>query len=211
MKRIYSIFLILFTSFTLFAQSETMTLETVCTSLSSKSNTTGDFTQIKTIQTNGRMLKSTGKFIICPKGILWRTEKPVAASLILTKDTMIQIAANGKKSVIDGKDNLIFQNISETLSSVFSGDAAELKKNFNCKFEMKGSGNWIMNLEPKDSTIASMMSALELSGIWSAANNAEMTSLVMTEASGNTITYEFTNQNYPKELSKDERQNFIFE
>ena len=31
----------------------------------------------------------------------------------------------------------------------------------------------------------------------------------MTEMSENTILYEFANQKYPKELSADERQNFI--
>lgn len=210
MKKIFLLIFMIACSLPLFSQNS-LTLETVCASLSAKQNTTGDFTQTKTIQTNSRKLKSTGKYIICPEGILWRTEKPVAASLILTKDSMIQIAANGNKNVMDGKDNLIFQNISETLSSVFSGDVAALKKNFNCKFETKEAGNWLVKLEPVDSTIASVMNVLELSGCWSEKNKAEMTKLIMTEASGNTISYEFINQKYPEELSKDERQNFIFE
>ena len=76
---------------------------------------------------------------------------------------------------------------------------------------MKGSSEWTLELEPKDSTIAAVMKSLVLSGIISEANGAEMKSLLMTEASDNTITYEFTNQKYPKELSADEKQNFIFE
>ena len=111
---------------------------------------------------------------------------------------------------MSGKDNDVFSNISEVLSSVFSGNVDALKKNFNCKFQMTGSSEWTLELEPKDSTIASVMKTLLLSGIISDANGAEMKSLLMTEASENTITYEFTNQKYPKELSADEKQNFVF-
>ena len=58
------------------APASNFTLEGVCAKLSSKSNTTGSFTQTKNIKANGRALKSYGKFIICPLGILWQTEKP---------------------------------------------------------------------------------------------------------------------------------------
>jgi len=189
--------------------NKAVTLESVCEQLASRPNTTGDFTQTKTLQTNGRKLKSLGKYIICSEGILWKTEKPVPSSLILTKDTMVQISANGNKSVMSGKDNQIFSNISETLSSVFSGDVEALKKNFNCEFSDDGNNGWSLVLTPKDSTIAAVMKTLELSGITKP--ETSMTRLLMSEASGNTITYEFINQKYPKELSTDEKQNFVVE
>ena len=116
------IFTAAFTSLCFAEPKKAVTLESVCEQLASRPNTTGYFTQTKTLQTNGRKLKSLGKYIICSEGILWKTEKPVPSSLILTKDTMVQISANGNKSVMSGKDNQIFSNISETLSSVFSGD-----------------------------------------------------------------------------------------
>ena len=207
MKKNILILLILFAGTLLNAQS----LETVCDSLAAKPVNTGDFLQTKTLQTTGRKLKSSGKYIICPEGILWHTQKPVETSLILTKEKMVQIAANGNKSVMNGKDNQVFANISETLSSVFSGDVKALKKNFNCRLITEKNGEWSIELTPKDSTIASVMKLLVLSGIWSKANEAEMTSLVMTEASENTISYEFTNQKYPEELTADEKQNFAIE
>ena len=211
-KIIIAAMLILFTGITslCFAQTnKAATLESICEQLASRPNTTGDYTQTKTLQTNGRKLKSTGKYIICSEGILWKTEKPVPSSLILTKDTMIQISANGNKSVMSGRDNQIFSNLSETLSSVFSGDAEALKKNFNCTFTEGGNNSWSLILTPKDSTIAAVMKTLELSGVTKP--ETSMTCLIMTEASGNTITYEFLNQKYPKELSTDEKQNFVVE
>ncbi len=192
--------------------AENHSLESVCESLASKPNTTGDFTQIKTIQANGRKLKSSGKFIISNLGIYWKTEKPFPSSLILTEDSMIQISANGTKSVMNGKDNQIFANISATLSSVFSGNVEALKKNFECDFSEDAKNGWKILLTPKDSTIASVMKTLILSGTYdSSSDMAALASLEMAETSDNTITYEFTNQKYPKELSADEKQIFIVE
>lgn len=208
MKKSLCILSLLFVTALLFAQN-TQNLDSVCESLASHPNTTGDFTQIKTIQTNGRKLKSTGKFIIAADGILWSTEKPIYSSLVLTKTAVVQTAANGKKTVLSGKDNEIFKNISETLTSVLSGNVTELKKNFNCEFTMKNNSEWLISLEPKDSTVASVMKKLELSGSYK--EYAVLTSLVMSEASGNTISYEFINQKYPEELSEDEKQIFIVE
>ena len=208
MKKTLCLLNLIFITTVLFAQN-VHSLDSVCESLASHPNTTGDFTQIKTIQTNGRKLKSTGKFIISPDGILWSTEKPVFSSLILTNTAVVQTAANGKKTVLSGKDNQIFKNISGTLTSVLSGNVTELKKNFNCDFEIDQSSKWTISLEPKDSTIASVMKTLVLSGTYS--EFAVLDSLVMSEASGNTISYEFTNQKYPKELSEDEKQIFVIE
>ena len=208
-RTVFSFLMICLLAFSLSAEG--LTLEGVCKSLASHPNTTGSFTQTKTLQTNGRKLTSTGKFIFCPLGILWQTEKPFPSSLILTEDAMIQIAANGKKSVMSGKDNQIFANISATLSSVFSGNAEELKKNFTCKFEGNSKGAWKLYLTPKDSTIAAVMKSLVLAGTFEegSAAGALLTTLEMTEMSDNTILYEFANQKYPKELSADEKQNFV--
>ena len=41
-----------------------------------------------------------------------------------------------------------------------------------------------------------------------ASGGAEFDTIVMTEASGDTITYTFSNQKYPKELSADEKAVF---
>ncbi len=186
--------------------AQTQTLESVCKNLAAHPNTTGDFTQIKTLQTNGRKLTSTGKFIFSQRGILWQTEKPFPSSLILTKDAMVQIAANGKKSVMSGKDNQFFANVSETLSSVFSGNVDALKKNFECELIQEADSSWKILLTPKDSTIASVMKSMVLAG-----TGADLSSLEMAETSENTICYEFKNQKYPEELSADEKQIFVIE
>ena len=183
-------------------------LKSVCDGLSKTPITKGDFTQIKTINAKGRTLKSSGKFIISLEGIMWKTLKPFPSNLIVTENTMIQIAADGKKNVMSASDNQIFQNISKTLRSVFAGDSKELENNFKVAFENKENGLWSVVLTPKDSTIAAVMQTLELSG---SSTNTQVTllSLELQETSNNKIRYEFSNQIYPKELTTDEKAFFV--
>ena len=213
---VFFLFLLSSHSFLFSQNSAGISLEDICNSLASNPNTTGDFIQTKHILTNGRKLVSSGNFIICSYGIMWKTLKPFPSTLILTEDKMVQISANGSKSVMNGNDNQIFANISETLSSVFSGNVTKLKKNFNCDFKItKDTGSnysWAVILTPKDSTIASVIKSLELCGQYNSANKtAILDSLNMTESSNNTILYEFSNQQYPKELSSDDKQIFFSE
>lgn len=207
MKKIVTVFIISILSFGLFAQS--LSVKQICQGLSEHPNTTGDFIQIKTINANGRQLKSSGNFIISLDGIMWKTLKPFPSSLVITKTAMLQTGANGQKSVMNGADNAIFQSIADTLSSVFAGDSVLLENRF--KTELKQSEDkWEILLTPKDSTISSVMETLILSGV---NNNSEivMESLELKETSSNKIRYEFQNQKYPKELTGDEKANFKVE
>lgn len=203
MKKI-SVFLISFLMvFSLFANE--LSLEKVCENLAKKPNTVGEFNQTKTIKSNGRKLKSTGKFIISNLGIVWKTEKPFGSCVVFTEDKMIQISNKGKVSVMNGKDNLIFENISTTMIAVFSGHTETLKKNFSVKFTEEGKNNWTLELTPNDKTIRDVMNKLILKGV-SISNDISLDSLEMVESSGNTIKYTFSNQKYPKELSSDEKE-----
>lgn len=201
MKKSILCFLMIMLSFYLCAQN--LSLEDVCKGLSLRPNTSGDFIQTKTINANGRKLKSNGKFIICPEGIMWNTEKPFPSKLVITKNQMIQTGADGKQTVMSGSDNQIFENISSTLSSVFTGNSDELKRNFETNFSFV-ENKWKVELTPKDSTIGQVMKMLTLSGVTKNKNDFSIDKLELLETSSNTITYEFLNQQYPKELSLSE-------
>lgn len=186
-----------------------VTLEDVCGQLAKHPNTTGNFTQTKTMQTakGPKALKSTGTFILCKQGIVWKTEKPFPSCMAITPTKIIQTAADGSVSVIDGTDNQTFASIAGTVSAVFSNDLSELNKNFTIKFTDDGDGNWTMLLQPKDSTISSVLKQLELSGTASA-DGAVFNAIKMAESSDNTILYSFANQTYPKELNAEQKAYF---
>ena len=189
-----------------YAAAQSVTFDLVCENLAKHPHMTGNFTQVKTIKAVNRSLKSNGTFIFSLEGIMWKTEKPFPSSLAVGMTTVIQTKADGTQTVIDASSNQIFTSISTTLSSMFSGNAEGLSENFNVSFS--SSGNlWAAVLTPKDSVVAAVLTSLSVSGT-ATASFAELDSIVMTEASGDTITYLFTDQKYPKELTADEKACF---
>lgn len=205
MKKVIALIPVMMIAFSAFAQ---VNLESVCSMLSRHPNTTGNFNQEKTLKNSSRTLKSNGNFIFSMDGIMWKTEKPFPSTLTITKNTMIQTGANGKKNVTDVSKNEVFKSVSSTLISVFSNDTEVLKKNFTVDFKDEGQGNWKIILTPKDATVAVMVSSIDLSGVVKN-SSCDLMSIVMNEKSGEKITYTFSNQKYPKELSADEKANFI--
>ena len=178
MKKIVAfIFSVIFAS-SLFAE----TFDSVCENLSKHPIMTGRFSQVKTISSVNRQMKSNGTFIFSLDGIMWKTEKPFASS------------------------NQIFTSISTTLSAMFGGNAETLRANFDVDFDVKDN-LWNAKLNPKNNDVAKILKSLEISGNI-AADSADLNKIVMSEANGDKIEYTFTEQKYPKELTVDEKAYF---
>ena len=220
-KLILSALLIFFSFFLFSVENENLFKDPlvikVCEELAKNKNTVGDFSQTKTITQNGRKLKSIGKFI-SDMGIVWKTEKPFASTLVISENKMVQTSASGKKTVMDGTDNQIFQSISSVLSSLFMGNTEKLYENFEIVVKNSDFAAWNIELSPKNQNIASVMKTFTLSGTLNSSENqtsqpanAILESLEITENSGNTIKYEFSNQTYPQELTNDEKQLFAID
>lgn len=209
MKKIHKVLTALLISIFCCGSVFAASLDQVCNQLSQHPITKGDFVQIKSVNTakGKRDLKSSGTFIFGVDGIMWKTVKPFPSSMVVTRTAIIQTAADGKQNIIDGKDNATFASIASTVSAVFSNDLTLLKENFNISFKDNGNNTWEMDLEPKDKTISSVMKSLKIGGS-TTNNSSSLDSIIMYEASDNQITYKFTNQTYPKELTADEKAFF---
>lgn len=204
MKKIIGIFIALaLASASLFASP---TISDVCKSITEHKVTTGDFSQEKTSAKLKRPLKSTGKFIFSTEGIVWQTLKPFPSTNVITNSKILQISANGNKSVIDGSTNETFKSSSAMLTSIFSGNQAELEKNFTIEFTSNES-SWNMKLTPKDSTISSVMNFFTVSG---AVLGSKITfdSMSVTQNQTDVTTYSLLNQTYKQELSNAEKAFF---
>jgi hypothetical protein len=138
---------------------------------------------------------------------MWDTLKPFPSTLIVTTTSVIQISADGKKSVIDASNNQVFGSIATTLVSVFSNDLTLLNKNFEISFTEQEGGKWQISLEPKDSTIKTVLNTIKLIGV-SNKTSTTLTSIEIIESSNSKITYLFENHSYPKELTDDEKTLF---
>ena len=161
-KNLLTLISFLMMSFSLAAQN--FTFDDVCRKLSENPNMTGDFVQEKNLKNSSRPMKSSGKFIFSPDGLLWKTEKPFPSSMVVTKKFIRQTNSKGVSNVQDISQDQIFSNISLMLTSIFNGNSQEILKVFDVKFS-SSEKNWTAFLTPKDAQIASVIKSLELSGI----------------------------------------------
>lgn len=200
------IILAVISAFFLTVSANAETFDSVCKNLSERPNMTGNFSQVKTISAVGRSMKSSGTFIFSLDGIMWKTEKPFPSTMVVGMTSVKQTLANGKETVIDASSNQIFTSISTTLNAMFSGNSEVLQNNFDVDFSFSGS-DWKAVLLPKDNMVKKILKSLSISGK-AASDYADLNTIVMSEANGDSITYNFTNQKYPKELTADEKAYF---
>ncbi len=195
------------------AATPSPSLDSVCRDLTAYKVTSGSFVQERTAANLRRPLKSQGNFVICDEGIAWKTEKPVSSLLAVSRDKIIQVAPDGRKTMIDGSGNETFKSIAGTLATVFSGDRTELEKNFHVSFSSAGSspeGNdWMIRLVPKDSTIAAAMKSIVMEG--TSGNESFISSVSIEEQGGAGIRYFFSNQVHRTGLTDDEKAYFSAE
>lgn len=189
------------------AQSRNVMFDSVCQGLMSHNVTSGDFTQVKRSSAVKRELKSSGEYIFSNRGIVWNTKRPFSSILAVTDSLIIQTLPDGTSSVINGSDNQVFANIAGTLSSLFSGNRDSLERNFNVKF-LSTSSSWKMILSPKDSTIASALQSIVLTGTSVSQLQTSLDSMLIEEVSGDSVYYAFRNQTYKEELSDAEKAFF---
>jgi hypothetical protein len=176
--------------------------EEVCAAMAAHPVVRGDFVQTKTISRLNRTLVSRGVFTIARNaGMIWDTRSPYPSLMAVGKDYLVEIAG-GKKNRMDASGNMTFVRISETMSSVFSGNAALLSANFEIYFAESG-GSWTLGLIPKDTAIRQFAAAIILKG-----SAAEVNSLRFYEQRGDTVSYELSNQTYAQELTIDEKACF---
>lgn len=207
-KNILSIILSIFT---FFCFSQEVNLQEICNKLSENKITKGQFNQIKTIKSpkGSRELKSSGDFIFSLDGIMWKTLKPFPSTMVVGTDYLVQISADGKKTVTDTSSNQVFGSVAQTITAVFSNDYSMLTNAFNTSLSRYEENIIKVELSPKDSTIASVLGKIILS-VQPVSNSYVLNSIEMQESSGNKTIYNFLNQEYPKELTQDEKANFIY-
>ena len=100
----------------------------------------------------------------------------------------------------------MFQSIAATISSLFKGNKAELERHFVVQLADGGS-TWTMSLTPRDSTISSVLTAIEIGGALSG-RDCSFDTMTITEQGGSVIVYTFTDKVYKETLSNDEKAYF---
>ncbi|MBQ9237831.1 MAG: outer membrane lipoprotein carrier protein LolA [Treponema sp.] len=184
---------------------QNVTLQTVTASLAKRQVTTGDFTQIKKIR--NRTLTSTGTFIFSREGIIWDTQKPFPSTIVIGTTAIVQIMPDGKRTVIEAAGNQMFTGMSSALTGVFAGDISQIEDNFSVAFNVQGT-EWEARLTPRDSSMEAVMQSVTVHGTMNS-GDAVLTTIVVEEPAGSTITYILSNQKYPGALTDEQRAAFV--
>lgn len=162
----------------------------------------GMFTQTKHIAKLNRNLVSSGSYFISKdSGIVWQTKKPFPSTLVVSADKVTQIAASGKKSVLQAGSNATFESFAKVIRSVFQGGDDLSENNFDVFFEGDASA-WTMGLVPKEKAVRAVAERFVLQG------GAALDSVTMHEKSGDFVRYEFANVAFPATLTDDEKAFF---
>lgn len=159
----------------------------------------GDFKQTKTIAKLNREFVSFGKFVIAnDKGILWDTEKPFASRLAISETRMVQENANGSRSEMNAKDNVVFAQIAKAIQSIFSGSTSKLQAGFHVFFDRRDN-NWTVGLIPKEASVKKAIQSIELSGgTW-------LERIKLVDGSGSPLLYELLNPKPGSGLTAEEK------
>lgn len=208
MKKIWLALFFVFSAFFSFAETNSnLTIDDICSSLTSSKVTSGDFVQEKNSPKLSRPLASSGNFIISDKGIVWAAQKPFKTSTVITENSITQIGLNGKRQVIDGSSNEIFKSVAATLSSLFTGNKAALETYFTISEFSSDSSSWKMDLLPKDKTISSAILKISLGGKIQN-QKASLDSMKIFQSGESSTSYALSNQKYSQELSDEQKKFF---
>lgn len=159
----------------------------------------GDFKQTKFIAQLNREFVSVGNFVIAnEKGILWNTEKPFASQLAISETGMVQQNANGTRSEINAKDNVVFAQIAKAIHSIFSGSTAKLQAGFHVFFNRQGK-TWTVGLVPRESSVKKTIQSIELTG------STWLEQIKLVDGSGSPLLYELSNPKPSSELTAKEK------
>jgi hypothetical protein len=172
--------------------------------LSEKAVVAGSFVQTTRVQRLGRNLVSKGEFLFSAKdGVYWKLTSPYPSSIVMTATKLVQVSESGEKSVIEAKDNLVFQRVAGTMQAVFSGRPEALEREFEAYFQGDAS-SWRLGLVPKDKSVRGIVASLVVEG------GDSIRALRLNEASGDVVTYSFETARKADDLAEGERGLFVF-
>jgi outer membrane lipoprotein-sorting protein len=124
----------------------------------------GRFEQNKQLAGMKKPLASSGRFcVVAGKGVLWRTLKPFANTLRLSRDEIVQLQGERVAMRMEASREPTVRMINGVLFSLLSGDLGQL----DSLFEVDGTaadGAWKVTLKARNPALARAIGTLALEG-----------------------------------------------
>jgi outer membrane lipoprotein carrier protein LolA len=124
----------------------------------------GRFDQTKQLVGLKKPVRSSGRFcVVADKGVLWRSERPFANTIKLTRDEIVQLQGERVAMRLDAKKEPTVRMINSVLFALLAGDLDQLEK----LFEIDGGVNhksWRVTLKARTPALAKAIGAITLDG-----------------------------------------------
>lgn len=126
-----------------------------------------DFTQTKHVAALKRPLVTHGELLYSKvHGVVWQIYKPYAISYILSNDSVIEIAADGRRKERSVNDMPGFAQINRIFRAMLAADTTVLNAYFDTKIqnEISADAPWQALLTPKQTQISRFIKAIHVEG-----------------------------------------------
>lgn len=177
---------------------------TVCNNIASHKTMKGSFNQEKTVVKAARTIKSSGEFFFCESGILWKTTKPVASSLLITPRKMIQTNRKGETKETDIRSNAAFTGVFTIIRALLGGDEKTIGENFSIDYKEGAANAWDATLKPSLDSMKKAIDTIAVGG----KDDKSIDKISVTQVGGDKVTYTFTNTAYSDSMTDEERAIF---
>lgn len=155
----------------------------------------GEFQQAKTVPGFAKPLQSRGDFVLARgRGVLWRTTRPFASELRLTRDEIRATQGGQTAMKLDASREPAVRLITGLMFALLNGDVSGLGEAFRVEGSVQGA-HWALQLVPKAGAWAQVLQRVELEG------DAFVRRIRLLEASGDdsVITLGALRDNAPPE------------
>ncbi len=123
-----------------------------------------DFHQEKVMRALNRPLVSEGQLIFVEgRGVLWQVTAPYAVRVLVKADEIVEWEEGAQPRRMALGTNPIFRALSHVFLAALAGDVAVLGEQFDVQAALEGGG-WQLRLRPKDPTLASVFSTVQVGG-----------------------------------------------
>lgn len=124
----------------------------------------GEFTQTKKVPGFAKPLVSRGDFVLARgRGVLWRTTKPFASELRLTRDEIRATQGGQTAMKLDAAREPAVRLINTLMFALLNGDVSGLADVFEFGGAVKG-GAWQLALVPRPGPLQQVLKKVELEG-----------------------------------------------
>ncbi len=161
-----------------------------------------DFLQKRRVKNLNKIFVSEGTFLFQREvGIAWLSKIPFESLMLITKNEIIE-RIEGEEIRIDLSSQESLAEVATMIQALFEGDISTLSKQYDLFYRPLTKNRWEVGFIPREGDLFDFIRSIKISG------GETLSSFRLEETSGNSIEYNFSNVEFPDQLSSDEKALF---